>query len=324
MNLRSWNRLITYALKVAPALMGRRHRFAFDDAIIEIALPSAERALDETPGRDTVASVGSRWAATNEPINYVIEKVDVYVQLGASIDLPLAVLDVHANAYALVPNEKQDVLKASLELHGNIARHAFEYWLSILQWVTGDHRIGRGHYSSHRSGWGTRLQEVNSGKTVWIEDFVVHAPGYRTIVTEQWSEIEAKLNISAAPPINVVLKLEAEHFLDLGDYRRSMMDTAIACETYLRAAVLTTLPANLAPSVRDQIDKLNVAQYVNHFFPEMLDGAAANRYKKLQPELNSLFAKRNDLFHKGNSSAATAENCRRFLDGLGELFSLIP
>lgn len=322
MNLRSWNRFVTYALQVAPALMGQRHCFAFEDATVEIALPSAARALDETPGSDTVASVSARWAETNEPLNYVIEKVDVLVQLGTSVDLPLEVLDVNANA--LVPNEKQEVLKSLLEKHGDVASRAFEYWISVLQWITGDHRIGRGRYSSNRSGWRTRLQEAISSKTVWVEDSVVYALGYRTIVTEQWSEIGAKLKVAAAPPIHVVLKLEAEHFLDLGDFRRSMMDTAIACETYLRTAVLTTLPTSLATSVRDQIDKMNVAQYVTHFFPEILDGAAANRYKKLQSELNSLFAKRNDLFHKGDSSAATAENCRRFLNGLGELFSLVP
>lgn len=102
------------------------------------------------------------------------------------------------------------------------------------------------------------------------------------------------------------------------------MDTAIACETYLRTMVLATLPTELARSVRNQIDEASISQYVNHLFPEILDDAGKEKFKQLKKEINSLFSKRNDLFHRGDSSAATADNCRRFLDRLNDLFALNP
>ena len=98
------------------------------------------------------------------------------------------------------------------------------------------------------------------------------------------------------------------------------MDTAIACETFLRTVVLASLPGDLRPSVRDNIDKSNISQYVSRYFPELLSDADATHYKKnVKEELASLFDKRNALFHRGGTSAATDENCHRFLrllDGL--------
>lgn len=324
MNLQSWNRFNSYALQVVPNVMGQLHRFTFEGAKVEIALPSTERAKDETPGRDSVAEVGTRWASTNEPINYRIFKVDVVACLERSLELPSEVLDVNPNAFESVAEDTQEKLKSSLADHAAIARRAFQYWLTLIQWVTGDHRIGRGMYSTGLPEWSTRLQEMSSGKTIWIADTVFKVPSYSTVTSEQWSEVNAKLQVQAATPVHLVLKFEAEHFLDLGDFRRSLMDTAIACETYLRTTVLATLPTELTPSVRKQIEDASISQYANHFFLEILDDAAKEKYKKLKEELKSLNSKRNDLFHRGDSSAATAENCRRFLDRLNDLFAINP
>lgn len=77
------------------------------------------------------------------------------------------------------------------------------------------------------------------------------------------------------------------------------------------------------PAVVDQIEKTNINQYVNHLFPEVLDLAEVERYgKEFKPELSSLFALRNDLFHRGASDRVSLATCDRFLRLAKRLFEL--
>ena len=323
MNLQSWNRFLTDAFQVVPDVMGATHRFIFDGSAIEVTLPSEERAAPSSK-RDQVASAGPIDPTTNKPKYYSVAKVDVAAHLNCSVVLPSQILNVPPTAFDLVTDDTKEILKTEIQKHGELAIRAFNHWISIVQWVAADFRIGRGRFNSVQSGWGTHMQEVGSLKTVWVEGGAFKVPLHSTITVEHWREIDVKLQAGSTPPIHTVLRLEAEYFFSLRDFRRSLMDTAIACETFLRSKVLTTIPAGLMPMQLDQIEKANIAQYVNQLFPEILDVEAGKKYDKIKPELNSLFAKRNDLFHRGNREAATAENCLRFLGELRKLFTLVP
>ncbi|MGJ7582870.1 hypothetical protein ACSFA3_22095 [Variovorax sp. RHLX14] len=320
MNIKSWNRFLSTALQVSPEIMGRSHEFNFEGAEIKIEIPSKERASDQV--RDIVAEVGTRWSRNNEPVNYRILQIDVDVCLGICIDLPSEILKQSANAYELIAEEKRQELDEISQKHGRIAERAFEYWISVVQWVADDYRIGRTSSSTYHSGWSTRLEEINSEKSIWIETVYVFLSGYTTIDIDKWMEIQSRTKNSEYPPISIVLKNEAKHFFDLGDYRRSLMDIAIACETYLRSSVLASLPENLSPMARDQIDKSNIAQYTNHLFPELLDAQEIIKYKSIKSDINSLFAKRNDLFHRGDANAATHDGCQKFLGVLQNLMEI--
>ena len=56
MAIRSWNRFVTEGLAVLPEVMGRRHNFRFENAEIEIQLPSIEQ-VDRESKYDEVATV---------------------------------------------------------------------------------------------------------------------------------------------------------------------------------------------------------------------------------------------------------------------------
>ena len=154
MEVRSWNRFLSPRLVVSPDVVGRHHCFTYDGASIEIQLPTAERI--EQTGRDTVGSVRTRWAETNEPIRFNIEKIDVVVRLGRRIELLSEVLELPANAFDVIPEEQQKELDTMAVLHGTFALSAFEYWLSLLRWVVDDHRIGREAYRSELTDWDVR------------------------------------------------------------------------------------------------------------------------------------------------------------------------
>lgn len=219
--------------------MGCHHRFTFESADVEIQLPTAERVEQE--GGDRVGSVTSRWAANDVPIEFNIEKVDVVVRQGRRIQLPSEILNVPAKAIHLVSREQQNFLDSTTEQHGALALSAFEYWLSVMRWSADDHRIGRNVPSSELIDRGVRLEEVISGKTIWIESGLFVVPATYAVTLDQWNDVGEKLRVLAETPIHKTLELEARHFQERGDFRRSLIDIAVACETYLRTSVASAV-----------------------------------------------------------------------------------
>lgn len=322
MRLQSWNRFHTTALKVTPEVLGLVHTFPFGGVSIEVRLPTLEQ-VDRGPNLDEIARVGSRWATDNSPIEFEIFKVDVRVDCSAAIELPPQVAKQPANAYDLVSEDQQRLLKQIIENHRGIAERAFEYWLSVMRWVTDDFRIGREERFDYRDGFGgTRLKEMESGQTVWIEGAVITAPGYHRVTHSEWKQAEIALFGNEEPPMYVVLRQDAEEFLVHGDYRRCVIDLCVACETFLRTTVLASLPADVTSTIRRLVEKTDANRYINGLFPELLTKAARVRFQVMKPDLNDLFVARNKILHGGDSSGATSESCRRWLATARNLFSL--
>ena len=137
--------------------------------------------------------------------------------------------------------------------------------------------------------------------------------------------IQQRLAGRATIPIYIAMKHEAQEFATFGDYRRAIIDLAIACETFIRQSVLDTLPADIRANIWKFIEEGNIDQYISNFLPSLLGPAAATQYRKtLKDELSSLFSKRNDIMHRGVSTDATSDNCRRFVAVFDALLELVP
>ncbi len=312
---------------VLPDVMGQLHTFDFEDGEVEVRLPSVDKVVQDCKYDDltAVATVGARFSVDHRPLEYEILQVDVIIKLGSSIDLSPDVLTVPANAYKLVPTDQQKTLDQMADEHGAFLERGFEHWLSVLRWVADYHRIGRKGFVRDRPTLGARLQEINSGKTVWIQRAVVVLEGYHRITIDEWNLAHERLERQEKPPIHIALKLEATEFLDIGDYRRSLIDLGVSCETFLRNSVLEALPSALDAAMTKFIAEANINQYVSHFVPSILQADAAKHYRKeIRPKLDSLFAKRNEIVHQGDSPEATAKNCKRFVGVLNDLFAFIP
>ena len=322
MKVKSWNRFLTRNLAVKPEVLGCEHRFSFENRTVSIKIPSINQ-VDSGQGYDKVASVGARRAVDNEPLEFYIHKVDVEVSIPVTVSIPSEVLNRPPNAYDLFPDEEQKQLNEIAEQHQSIAEKAFEYWIRIVRWVCDDSRIGRDQVEDFRSGWSTYLIDAESDTKVWIQGQVFHVLGYKTLRVEEWQEIQSKLSLGSQPPIHVEFKHDAEENIRLGDYRRSLVDMAIACETFLRFTVLQRLPVELNTKQTADIEEANVRQYIEKFFPEIIDEATNKQFKKLKSGLHSLFDRRNELVHMGKDEGIDKELCLRFLKVTQELLSIV-
>lgn len=319
--VKSWNRFLMRNLGVEPDVMGREHRFPFDNSTVSIKIPSVDQ-VDRGKNYDEVASVACRRSVDKKPLKFRIHKVDVEVFLSVVLSLPSEILARNPNAFDLLSKQEQKLLGRVAEQHQSVAERAFEYWVRVLRWVCDDSRIGRNEVDSFHSGWSTYLRDAKGNTKFWIQGQTFYLRGYTTLSVDTWQEIQSRLSIGSQPPIFTEFKHDAEEHIRLGDYRRALVDMAIACETFLRFTVLQQLPQELNSKLALCIEEANISQYINKFFPEVIDESANRQFKELKSDLFSLFERRNKLVHMGKDNEIDDNLCSRFLKVTRKLLSM--
>ncbi len=189
-----------------------------------------------------------------------------------------------------------------------------------MRWCLDDYRIGRFERVGNDSGWSTYLEELETGKDVWIGRACYSVQGYKVITPANWGDIQDHLSSSINVPVYVSLKHDAELSMSHGDYVRSIVELAMACEVFMRFMVLDRLPKELGGTLSEAIEELNINQYVTKHFRALVPADNLKEYGKLSGELSSLFSKRNKIVHMGKDTGADAENCKRFLELANKLF----
>jgi hypothetical protein len=241
--VKSWTRFVIRPLGAQPNIMGREHRFAFDQNMITVKLPLLEHA-DRGEGYDEIASVRVR-SADGKPRDYEILKVDVEVSRGNRLVFPPEVLSQPPNAFELFSEQEQTHFNELSSQYESIAERAFEYWIRIVRWTCDDFLLGRDRGKGFHSDWGTRLADAETGKHVWIPTAIFQARSYRTVSLQEWEAIQESLSAGLYPPAYIEHKHDAEEYIERGDHRRALVDLAVACELFLRAMVIRNLPAEL-------------------------------------------------------------------------------
>lgn len=250
-----------------------------------------------------------------------INKVDVSIEQGKKITLPIEVFSRSPKAIDLIDSADQVRLEEIGVCANNIASNAFEYWLSILRWKCDSHRIGRPVVSNNDSGWAAYLSDAKSSHDVWATTTTFRVVMDHIINAHEWNCIQIALEACEKVPTYINLLDDAREYHSRHEYRRSMIDLAIACEVFLRTFVLQQLPSKLDSDISTMISEVNISQYLK-FFPNFLNDDGKVKFKKIKENLTSLFDARNKIMHMAINDRATNENCLRFIDLTKNLFDL--
>ena len=302
--------------------MGRSISFVHDGTTVTIKIPTLERVGDQHDD-DALSTRGAWNSKTGETIYFNIRSVDVVTVCQSEVDLPDAVVQRHPNAYELIDEGKRNALNAIAGTASTSASSAFEYWISLIRWVTGFHRVGREVRVGYASGWSTYLHDCATDKPVWAEGMAFVVQGVHRVTDDEWQRVQSHATARYEPPMHATLLADAKHCIDVGDYRRALVDLSVACEVYLRTAVLNSLPPGVMEEAVRLIEEANINQFVAHLFPALLSDAARQEYKKtVKDDLSSLFARRNKLMHVAAIDGADRGSCERFRRALELLFGL--
>jgi hypothetical protein len=330
--LTSWNRFNTSNLAVAPELLGCSHVFAFGEHKVRISLPSADALPDDYTSGERV--IGDRlsisgWQRTEdsgyEPLEVHVDDVDLVVSIPGEHAVPEGVFSKPVNAYDLVSKQQQEHFERLLTDYGSVARRAFDLWIRMVRWKADGYRVGLPGVEDVETGWSTYLHEKATQKDVWAGGQIFTVYTAKSVTPEQWDAVSAALDNGEQSPIFWDLLYDAMGNLERGDLQRTIVDAAVAAETYIRTTVEEGLPADLDASLRKYINDANIRQLVEKFFPERLYTEQANTYKKtLKSNMHKLFDDRNDIMHSGEKVGLTVSYCEKLVSSVRELVSLEP
>lgn len=316
--------LLVYNLAIKPDVIGMKHEFPYKGAMVTISLP-VEEQIEAWAGQvDIPAASPGFWHAIegspDVPASLDIHRVYVTVRQGNRFSFDPIVFTEPVNAYQHMSDSEQEGITRLADEGKSIASNAFEYWLTVLRWVGGDYRIGRRHVESKIAGF-SMLHDVETGRKVWGSAGPLKFLAYQALTVDQWLHVGALLKVEESVPIYVALLQDAEDYQDRKEYRRAMIDIAIACEVFLRSHVLRTLPDSLDQDITTMIESANISQFARKFFVNQLRDDAKADYKPFIKEIDSLFDARNKIMHMANDERATDETCTRFIAMAKKLFN---
>lgn len=321
--LRSWNRFVTRNFQIKPELIGKFHKFPFKNGIVTIRIPKKTQ-VDRAARFDEVASRGAYRVVDGVeiPQGYYIHKVDVEVDLSAVASLAPAVLTQHCNAYELVEPAMQEKLNLYCVDHETIAAQAFDYWLSVLRWSANNYAIGRHAVIANNSNWSTYMHEVTSNRKIWIGTACINFPGSRAFTKANWLEAAARLRKGAKAAPYLTILHEAEEYFDRGEYRRALIDMAVATELYIRAVCMSRLPNTLDSYLVRKIDRIGISELTDQVFPGFLNEEESKKFTAVKSDLRTMFESRNQVMHMADYGVANEPLCRKFLASAKVLLSL--
>jgi hypothetical protein len=207
------------------------------------------------------------------------------------------------------------------ELQGAFASaldDAFEYWLGVIRWHTGNGFIGR---QSRPHSYEPPLFDAETGEVLAVGHVTLSDGIMQVMRLEDWESAQRSLAAGERPPLAPQYYFSGVLEMQLGDIGRAVVDLAIAAEVHMKREVTSALPGGLHPSIRAAVRRLSTTEYCEKLFPKHLSTAVRARYAAIKSTLARLAHDRNEVVHSGKVPTSE-EQCRSYAEAVGELLNL--
>jgi len=319
---KTWTRFVTTNLCVAAKLMGSAHAFVFEEHHITVRLPKYEDA-NRGEKYDQIADVSSSCTDTNESLSFMVYKVDLEIEVPDLVNVPEEALTKPPKQIDHFSQEQKEIVDDIIKTHSLMAERAFDYWLGIIRWASGNALIGQPEISGVKSGWSTCIMDAPTNKRVWIGPITLKSTIYRSWVEDKhWRIAADHLKLGDELPLHLRFLHDAEASVSSEHYKKSILESAMACEVYLRYSVFEFIPKDTPQELKTYIQEANINQYASKFFKSLVPESHQKQYKKLLQEISSLMSRRNSYVHMGYMEGADRENCHRFTHAMKTLFNI--
>ena len=324
----------TRELVVEPGILGLFHEFSYDRSIVRVEIPPLDYLnkkhglydlwlyVCQTRGSDSDS--GER-IPTGVGVRYVF----VYVSRDEMFPVPTQALEVQPNASELFPENHRKSLEGLAESYGKTAREAFNLWLRTLRWKCMKGYIAQPEIHGIETGGSTYLLTADTKKRFWAGSVSLIGRFPDPITLEEWESVERSLENGEKPPVYYDLLFDAREHFKIRDYARTVVDAAIACESYLRMVVSQTLPEELNAAFKKAFkkyaEKASISPVLYDLFPEILTEDERKCFDKIKSTLNDLFDARNKIVHLAHFEGLTEQQrrkCKQYLDATYNLLTL--
>ena len=322
--LASWSRFITRNFVVAPELFGLAHEFQFEEGRVRVELPTVDELSNDATAEDKRMHVHAYTVENGReiPTRILVDSVDVFVRLNKTLGVPEELLTRHPNQYEILSKEQQRDLDNLANIHEDVSERAFDLWIRTLRWKLSNGAIGRPEIHGYESGWSTYLFNDETQWRLWAGRQVLPFRLENPVTLAEWHRVQEALNLGQRPPVYIDLFFDGMNHLSHGELQRSVVDLAVACETFMRRRVMEKIPYGLTEGIRRYIDESNIRQVLDHFFPDTLTDDDRKLLKSINSRLHQLFDVRNRILHSGQKEDLTAAECNKYLEATEKLIGI--
>lgn len=328
----SWNRFRSRLLYVVPEVVGRKHKFSYDDHLVTVSLPTLDKltSIDDlmtaADHQEILLTYNSYKEENGEkrPNAYWVRSVDVTVDYSRTIKVPNKILNKPPNAYSLLTKKKQSQLNKVADEQEGLARKAFDYWLKVVRWKTDKWAIGRPEVKGYESGWGTYLLDKSTQKQFWIGGNIIQVRLRKPITLQEWNKVGRLVRKGEQSPLHFDSYFDALEHLELGDLDRCIIDLAVSCESVMRGVIGNSLPPNLLNSINKYIDSAKINNFTDKFIPDLLKETKRESFRQIKKDITNLFAERNAILHAKKKNSTSLDDCQRFVEATRKLINLLP
>ena len=310
-HLESWSRFTCNNLVIVPELVGATCEFPFEKAEIKIVIPGPEhlyqRSSNDLPKKDSLLFI-SGWETVNgveKPYKISVDSIEIVANLRKI--LPFSPTEKHRT------HEQHLYLSKVTEEHEIVTKKAFDYWVRVLRWQSGLGSLGRPEISSVNSGWGTILRAQGDTHTLSRSAIILQMTTDSPINLEQWQRTQHLVKMGGEPPVYIDLMYDGITQYVNHDFRRSIIDLAVACEVLIRTRVMNSLPSNLNPKIKQYIDETGIRQFIK-YFKETLTDTQSSALRDSWSDIQKLFDDRNGILHSGDTKNLPRERCKKYID----------
>lgn len=318
---KTWSRFVTTNFCVTAEIMSCIHEFEFGNHHVSVKLPLPEYA-DRDEQYDDVATVASSRADTEEVLTYLVRKVDIEIAVQELISVPEVALLKPLKQIEHFSEEQQKVADKVCGRYSELAERAFQYWLEMIRWASGAAFIGQPGISGSGSGWPTYLMDSATNHRVWTSRVVIAVQREPEVTKEHWELAAEHLRNGDRLPMHLRFLHDAVTSTRHEQYKKAIIEIAMACEIYLRYMVFKFIPEGTPKELVRYIEEANINKYASKFFKSLVDESQTSEYKKIEKEISSLMSRRNSYVHMGQMDDADSALCQRFINTTRELFKI--
>ena len=289
---------------VGVELIGRRHTFKYGGRRIDLRLPSE---YSGRLGADFNDKLGDRARGVryrkNDCIEVSVREIDVAAQIFDSDKIVLneAMVTSAANPNHLFGIANVDgEFRAEARKISGIVTQAFEYWCRVARWKSGHWHIGL-PVAEHDAHPGFRhIAAVDPHVHICAFNDTVNVYRWPAVSLESWNNIQKAVDAEAMPPIWIDFFFSAKRKAFSGELIESLVDCAIAAETFVRNNLVDSLGAvaDQEPEIRRLIERWHISDVLGKF-KKIKALKRASLSKTELGQLQNTFKLRNLILHRG-------------------------
>lgn len=306
-----WKRFETYDLQIVPSLAGMAHEFDHHGCRVKIQLPDRPRQSDRDNASSKIQCLHHRRRNGKKyPVSYLVNSVDMTIETGKIRKIPQNAIG--AVDHSVFNSRQLKSLDNFTERYEIIVDSAFERWLDVLRWKTGNHTICPNHENRQKSLWGPYLFDVSTNQRFYCPPIRRTAKWLKSVSKKDWRLVQVSLEDNLDVPIWHLYLAEAFQKKELEDVRGFILSLAIAIESIMKALINKHVVASAPPKFKEVVEKIGIGR--------ILDGWVKinfrnNRWKSLTKEIKlvkNVFFERNSIMHRGAQPVISKDKQNEF------------